>query len=130
MINKDEQNKDNPLMINDKTDDKINDIDVKKLVGKRIREYRQKHKMSQEAFAEVIEIDSKHLSNIELGKNMPNPQLLLKIARTLNIEIKDLFEFYHLLPPKELKDAINTLVSRLNDEQLQMTYKYIKAFVL
>lgn len=108
----------------------IKNIDVKKLVGKRIREYRQKHKMSQEGLAEIIEIDSKHLSNIELGKNMPNPQLLLKIASAFNIEIKDLFEIYHLLPPKELKNALNTLVEKLNDEQLMLAYKYIKTFVL
>ena len=56
--------KDKPLMINNET----KEIDVKKLVGKRIREYRQKYKMSQETLSEIIEIDSKHLSNI---KNRP-----------------------------------------------------------
>lgn len=106
------------------------EIDVKKLVGKRIREYRQKHKMSQETLAEIIEIDSKHLSNIELGKNMPNPQLLLKIADAFDIEIKDLFEIYHLLPDDKLKSAIIELLGRLNIEQLQLTYKYIKTFVI
>ena len=110
---------------------KIEDnVDVKKLVGKRIREYRQKHKMSQEKLSEIIDIDSKHLSNIELGKNMPNPQLLLKIAATFNIEIKDLFEFFHLLPSEELKTAVVNLVDKLNEEQLRLTYKYIKTFVL
>ena len=45
-----------------------NEIDVKKLVGKRIREYRKMRGMSQETLSEIIEIDSKHLSNIELGQ--------------------------------------------------------------
>ncbi len=113
-------------MLNNET----KEIDVKKLVGRRIREYRQKYKMSQETLAEIIEIDSKHLSNIELGKNMPNPQLLLKIAKTFDIEIKDLFEFYHLLPPKDLKTALNSLINRLDDEQLKYAYKYIKTFII
>lgn len=107
-----------------------NEIDVKKLVGKRIREYRQKHKMSQEMLSEIIEIDSKHLSNIELGKNMPNPQLLLKIAKAFGIEIKDLFEIFHLLPADKLKTCVCELIERLNEEQLRCTYKYIKSFVI
>lgn len=106
------------------------EIDVKKLVGKRIREYRQKHKMSQEQLSEIIDIDSKHLSNIELGKNMPNPQLLLRIALAFNIEIKDLFEVCHLLPDKELKTELINIIEKLNSEQLRYAYKYIKSFVL
>ena len=106
------------------------EIDVKKLVGKRIREYRQKHKMSQETLSEIIEIDSKHLSNIELGKNMPNPQLLLRIARAFGVEIKELFEICHLLPDEELKKETLCLIENLSGEQLKSTYKYIKSFVL
>ncbi len=106
------------------------EIDVKKLVGKRIREYRQKHKMSQEQLSEIIDIDSKHLSNIELGKNMPNPQLLLRIAIAFGIEIKELFEICHLLPDEELKKELLCIVEKLNGEQLRYVYKYIKSFVL
>ena len=106
------------------------EIDVKKLVGKRIREYRQKHKMSQEMLSEIIEIDSKHLSNIELGKNMPNPQLLYRIARVFGVEIKELFEICHLLPDEELKKETLCLIEKLNIEQLRYAYKYIKSFVL
>ena len=106
------------------------EIDVKKLVGKRIREYRQKHKMSQEALSEIIEIDSKHLSNIELGKNMPNPQLLLKISQACDIEMKDLFEITHLLPKDKLKSALLEIIEKLNEDQLRYAYKYIKSFVV
>ncbi len=106
------------------------EIDVKKLVGKRIREYRQKHKMSQEKLSEIIEIDSKHLSNIELGKNMPNPQLLHRIAGAFGIEIKELFEIRHLLPDEELKKETLSLIEKLSGEQLRYAYKYIKSFVL
>ena len=107
-----------------------NEIDVKKLVGKRIREYRKMRGMSQETLSEIIEIGSKHLSNIELGKNMPNPQLLLKISKAFDIEIKDLFEIFHLLPKEKLKTALFDLIERLNEEQLRSTYKYIKSFVI
>lgn len=119
-------------ILNKTRNEKFNEdeIDVKKLVGKRIREYRKMHNMSQEMLSEIIEIDSKHLSNIELGKNMPNPQLLYKISKAFNIEIKDLFEIFHLLPKEKLKSAIFDLIEKLNEEQLRCTYKYIKSFVI
>lgn len=106
------------------------EIDVKKLVGKRIREYRNKSKMSQETFSEIIEIDSKHLSNIELGKNMPNPQLLLRIANAFEIEIKDLFEMYHHLSGEELRREVLRVIEKLDEEELRYAYKYIKSFVI
>ncbi len=129
MVNKNTQNKENKAQ-GGQEELIEGEIDVKKLVGKRIREYRKMHNMSQETLSEIIEIDSKHLSNIELGKNMPNPQLLLKISKAFNIEIKDLFEIFHLLPPEKLKSAVFDLIERLNDEQLRCTYKYIKSFVI
>ena len=46
-------------------------MEIKTLLGKRIREYRQKYGMTQFQLAEKLGIDDKHLSRIELGKNMP-----------------------------------------------------------
>lgn len=41
---------------------------IKVLLGKRIREYRLKHGLTQFQLAEKLGIDDKHLSRIELGK--------------------------------------------------------------
>ncbi len=105
-------------------------MDIKKLLGMRIREYRTKRNLTQYKLAEIIGIDGKHLSSIELGKNMPNPQVIFKLSQVLNIEVKDLFEFYHLQEPKDLKEDIKKLVDNLGETQLRQTYQYIRTFVL
>ncbi len=108
----------------------ISNIDIKILLGKRIREYRKKHNLTQFQLAECLGIDDKHLSRIELGKNMPQANTILKLAEVFGIEVKDLFEFSYLKPASEIRRELNGLIQNLTDEQLIMTYKYVKSFVI
>jgi transcriptional regulator with XRE-family HTH domain len=105
-------------------------MNVKELLGKRIREYRIRKNLTQYQLAEKIGIDSKHLSSIELGKNMPNPQIILKLSEVFDIEIKDLFEFYHLQNQAELKTYICNQINTLDENQLRMVCQYIRSFII
>lgn len=105
-------------------------VDIKVLLGKRIREYRKKHNLTQFQLAERIGIDDKHLSRIELGKNMPQANTILRLAEVFGIEVKDLFEFSYLKPAAEIGKELEGLIQKLTDEQLVMTYKYVKSFVI
>ena len=105
-------------------------MDIKVLLGKRIREIRQIRRYTQAQLAELLGIDDKHLSRIELGKNMPNPSVLEKISVVFNIEIKDLFEFSHLKSSEDIKRTLLTTIENMSDEQLILTYKYVRAFVI
>lgn len=64
----------------------------KKLGGK-IAEYRKISKLTQTQFALKLEITREHLSHIEIGIKHPSLELIFLIAKTLNIETKDLFDF-------------------------------------
>lgn len=105
-------------------------MDVKKFLGKRIREYRLKHNLTQFQLAEKLGIDDKHLSRIELGKNMPQASTISGLAEVFKIEIKDLFEFSHLKTTDEIKTELDEIIKNLNDEQIIATYKYVKSFVI
>lgn len=105
-------------------------MDIKNLLGKRIREYRQRNKLTQSQLAEQLGIDDKHLSRIELGKNMPNPNVLFALSAIFNIEIKDLFEFNHLKNTSELRQELEQMIKDLNETQVVLAYKYIKNFVI
>ncbi len=105
-------------------------MDIKVLLGKRIREYRQKYKMTQFELAEKLGIDDKHLSRIELGKNMPQAPVISKLAEVFNIEPKTLFEFSHLAPVAELKYDLVKMLDSMTEEQIVLTYKYVKNFVI
>jgi len=105
-------------------------MDIKKLLGKKIREYRQKYGLTQFQLAEKLGIDDKHLSRIELGKNMPQAAVIAKLAEVFNIEVHNLFEFSYLNPPDVLRSELPALIDTLTDEQVVQVYKYIKSFVL
>lgn len=105
-------------------------MDLKILLGKRIREYRVRYNMTQAQLAEKLSIDDKHLSRIELGKNMPQAVVITKLAEVFGIEPKDLFDFYHLDNPENIKPRIYDILENLNDEQLLLAYKYLRTFVI
>lgn len=105
-------------------------MDIKVLLGKRIREYRLRYNMTQFQFAEKLGIDDKHLSRIELGKNMPQAETLQRLADVLGIEVKDLFEFSHHKTIIDLKSELNEILPKLSDEQILAVYKYVKTYVI
>ena len=105
-------------------------MDIKKLFGLRVKEYRKKLGLTQAQLAELVSIDDKHISCIENGKNFPSADLIARISAALKIEPKELFEFYHLQESKNLKKDIVTMLDTLSQEQLQEVFKYIRSFVL
>jgi len=102
---------------------------TKELLGARIKELRKAKGLSQEKLSEKVGIDSKHLSRIEVGKSYPSLDTLEKIANALHVEIKDLFEFIHLSPSKELPDSISKLLKEADEDKLRLILKIIRAVV-
>lgn len=51
--------------------------------------------MSQERFAETLDISVDFLSLIERGRNAPSFETLDKIAKRLRMPVSDLFDFDH-----------------------------------
>ena len=103
---------------------------IKVLFGKKIKELRKKKAFTQAQLAELVNVDDKHISCIEGGKNFPSPDLLERLACSLNVSVKELFEFEYLKEPENLKNEISSILDKLTVEQLQLTYKYIKTFLI
>ena len=61
--------------------------------GQRLREIRFARKMSQETFAEKIDVSVDFLSLIERGKNAPSFETLDRIAHSLRLPVAELFRF-------------------------------------
>jgi transcriptional regulator with XRE-family HTH domain len=59
----------------------------------RLRQIRLQRRMTQEQFAEAIEISVDFLSLIERGISAPSFETLEKIGKKLRISIPDLFTF-------------------------------------
>lgn len=102
---------------------------TKELLGARIKELRKARRLSQDQLSEKINIDPKHLSRIEVGKSYPSLDTLEKIAKALNVEIKDLFEFMHHTGSKELSENISRLLKESDEEKLRLILKITRAIV-
>ena len=103
---------------------------LKVLFGRKIKEYRKIKHITQVQLAELVNVDDKHISCIENGKSFPSPNLISKLAEVLEVEPKDLFEFYYLQDPVDLRSDIVTMLDDLSDEDLTLAHKYIRSFLI
>jgi transcriptional regulator with XRE-family HTH domain len=71
---------------------------LKKLFGQRLKQLRKERRITQEKFAEAIGIkDSRTIRSWEKGITGPDSlDRIEKIAQTLGVEPKDLFDFSRL----------------------------------
>ncbi len=100
---------------------------IKKSFGSRIKEIREKQGLSQEKLAELINMESRHLSRIETGRSFTTLENIEKIAKTLNVEIEDLFCFRHKQNKNILINEINIYLQNADKDKLELSYKLIKA---
>ena len=66
--------------------------EFKKLLGKRIKELRKSKGYTQDFFAELVDIGTANISNIEKGSTRPTIETLIKIADALGKRLNISFE--------------------------------------
>lgn len=64
-----------------------------KSFGERIKHFRKQKGWNQLEMALELGIHPNELSNIECGRRNPTLKTVFKIARALNVDVKNLFEF-------------------------------------
>lgn len=74
---------------------------TKERLGQRIQTLRKRAKRKQEDVANEVGIDAKSLSRIEGGSRFPSMEVLEKIAHTLGVPLRELFEFPDTPAPEE-----------------------------
>lgn len=103
--------------------------DTKKLLGKKIKFYREARNLTQEELAEKIGINSKSLSTIECGQNFVTAQTLENISLALDVSIKKLFDFEDFyIENKNIKEKLFELINK-NEEKIPTIYKIIKGYL-
>ena len=100
----------------------------KKLLGKRIKELRKEAGLTQEKLAELIGIETTSLSGIESGRHFPSLSTVEKIAKSLNVEMKALFDFDHLLPVEQMKVNIIQNIDKLSDKKISFIYRFFEGY--
>ncbi len=99
---------------------------LNKKLGLRIREIRLSKNIKQSELADKLNMERSNFTRIESGKQCPNNDNLEKIAEILNVEIKDLFDFNHKQPKKDLLEEIITRIKN-NPDKIEDIYKIVAA---
>ena len=95
-----------------------NPINVK--IGERIRYYRQKAGLTQEAVAEQIGLTQKHISRIEGGYHNSLFITIMEIAKAINIPIDALTEDVYENSNSALVNTIISEITNMEKSQLEM----------
>ena len=98
---------------------------AKKQFGAKIKEIREKRGLNQEQLAELINMESRHLSRIETGKSFTTIENIEKIAAALNVAPSFLFSFEHKKDKQILIKEISSLLESANQKEVELVYKIV-----
>lgn len=68
-------------------------MDIKLLVGKRVRELRNSIGISQEELADLAGLDRTYITSVECGKRNISIVNIEKLANALQVPLKEFFSF-------------------------------------
>jgi len=91
--------------------------EIKSILGKNIKFFRYRKEYSQADLAEKADISITFLSNIERGLKYPKPDILSKIAESLEINVFELFK-KDIIP-----DDSKEIIYRLSEDMTQKVNK-------
>lgn len=103
-------------------------MSTSEIFGKNLKKIRKDLKLNQEKFAELLDIQTRSLSDIENGKYLPTPSNIDKICNKLGVSVKNLFdeEEKNIDSKKnEIIRLINLKLKILSENQLEIIYNIV-----
>ena len=102
----------------------MNGQELRAILGKGIRFYRQQRQLSQAALAEKADISITFLSNIERGIKYPTSDTLSAISNVLGVEVFELFRHDHTpVENRVLFERFKVDITKNVIETLETVYK-------
>lgn len=100
-----------------------------KPIGKRIQEARVAHNITQAQLAEMVNLSSKYLSNIECGAKSPSLESLIEIANALQIDANSLLVDVLNVAPAIISSKYAERLTNLPEIRQQRLMKVIDLFL-
>ncbi len=100
--------------------------DTLKLFGSRIKELRKENRITQEKLAELIGVEQQQICRIEKGGCFTTIETLQKMAFAFDVNIEDLFNFYHHKEKDALLAELNVLLKKASESQIKLIYRIVK----
>lgn len=111
-------------------------MDIGKQLGKRIKQIRKAAKLTQERLAEKTGLSVEYISRLERGMSQPSFKTFEALAKALNVNAKDFFDFKgpvlfrdvkkEAKQKKEYIDAISSELKELQVRELTVVYNVLK----
>ena len=103
--------------------------EIKKLLGKRIREVRILRNLTQEDLSELTDIGASSISKIESGHFHPTDENLEKIAKALKIEPYKLYMFNHQKDTRELIEDLENILKSVTDDEIKLVHRVVTSIL-
>lgn len=98
-----------------------NNLEIKKLLGQRIKELRTKKGLTQDQLTEKLNVGQRTLSKIERGNAFVSAETLAKLLTALDVGIDELFNFGYLQEKEAIKGE---LIDAIQNEKIDISIMY------
>ena len=96
------------------------------LIGKRIKEQRQRRNLTQEMLAELIEVSPGYISLVETGRKQASLDTLLSISEMLNITLNELLVGNQIPLDTDYNSEIADLMSGCDQYERRMMFEIMR----
>lgn len=103
-------------------------MSLKKRFGERLKELRVLKNMTQPEFAELVDLETNSLAQIESGRKATSFATLEKISTKANIDYSELFTFEETMKPSALIKSITKELLDLDKDSLRYILASVKQF--
>jgi transcriptional regulator with XRE-family HTH domain len=93
--------------------------------GGLVRSVRKSRKLKIWQVAEKVDVEVKHLGRIERGERQPSFDLIISLAKCLNVSPSKFFDFESTADPKTLRKNIDHLLFGLDAKQLGQAHQIL-----
>jgi transcriptional regulator with XRE-family HTH domain len=98
--------------------------------GSLLRSVRKSRKLKIWQVAEKVEVEVKHLGRIERGEKKPSFDLIIALARCLNVSPAKFFEFdAEVADHTALRKQVNRLLAQRDPERVQKARQILGIFL-
>ena len=95
----------------------------KELLGARIKELRKRKGLTQEQLAEKVDLATRYVSLIEVGRSSPSLETMENISNALEVDLRDLFDFLHLDPERTAPKELGKTLEKINENNRRLLYR-------
>jgi len=94
-----------------------------KIIGKRIKELRRKHGLTQEKLAEMCNSSASYISLIESANRTPSLDLLINLANNLGITVDNFLKGYQINDKSTYQYELISLIEDCSCVEKQIIYE-------